>query len=420
MAAFILPQTVQENQYDARAFRTVIKSYTSGTLSETRHSYFTSDWRCVEERTGTSTTADRQFVWGVRYVDALVLRDRGVERFYALQDANWNVASIADASGGVQERYVFTPYGSPLFLSPSFGSRTSSSYDWETLYCGYRYRAGSGLYHVRNRFFHPSVGSWCQRDPSAYVNGMSLYAAYFVPSGIDPYGLDIIDGILENACNLQESESACAFGSSIGNSVQSMGQFYYSLGQYAWGNSEGGWETMCSANANSSLGQAQNIGPGTYRATALSLGVATAAAVAAGGVLAAQAAGAPTMQAGCRLTQHRCCGGRLPVPHFAWKAGNQGWLHARGIPGFMEAEAFPHAANLGYGGMWNSMSGIPILNSANATTFGGVQNCFWGTCTAWYNGGGLIPAIGIGVPSVGIGYFTCESLKEATIEESPF
>jgi hypothetical protein len=37
---------------------------------------------------------DRQFTCGLRYIDDLVLRDRGVERKYALQDPNWNVVAV--------------------------------------------------------------------------------------------------------------------------------------------------------------------------------------------------------------------------------------------------------------------------------------------------------------------------------------
>ena len=182
-------QTVQQNQYDARTFRTMILSYTGGVLSETRHSYFTSDWRCIEERT-TGTTAERQFVWGVRYIDDLVLRDRGLEQLYGLQDANWNVTSIIDKTGMVQERCAYSAYGTPIFLTSNFGARSASSFAWETLYCNYRFDSGLGLFLVRNRIYHPAIGNWCQRDPLGYVDGPNMYAASFVPGGTDPSGTD--------------------------------------------------------------------------------------------------------------------------------------------------------------------------------------------------------------------------------------
>ncbi len=189
-------QTVQENQYDGRKFRTVIKSYNSGTLTETRHAYFDDNWRCVEERVGTSTSTDRQFIWGSQYIDDLILRDRDTdangsldERLYATQDANWNVTAVSDATGAVKERYLYSGYGTPTFLTSSFGNRSISSYAWETLFCGYRYDSLSGMYLVRNRVYHPTLGTWIRRDPAGYIDDASLYSASFVPHTIDPFGL---------------------------------------------------------------------------------------------------------------------------------------------------------------------------------------------------------------------------------------
>ena len=74
-------------------------------------------------------------------------------------------------------------------LDSGFVSRMSSSYGWETTYCGYRWDAKIGLYAVRNRFYHPLLGRWLTRDPIGYADGMSLYSAYFVPNKVDPSGL---------------------------------------------------------------------------------------------------------------------------------------------------------------------------------------------------------------------------------------
>ncbi|MFN5196038.1 MAG: RHS repeat-associated core domain-containing protein, partial [Planctomyces sp.] len=107
--------TVSEYQYDGAKRRVVQKSYVSGTLNETRHLYYTepSKWQVVEERVGTSTSANRQFVWGLRYIDDLILRDRDTdgngtldERLYSLQDANWNVTGLVNTSGVIQQRFV--------------------------------------------------------------------------------------------------------------------------------------------------------------------------------------------------------------------------------------------------------------------------------------------------------------------------
>jgi hypothetical protein len=107
-------QPVQENAYDARRFRIVRDDYSDGTLSETRHFFYTSDWRAIEERSSTNpetAQSDRQFVWDQRYVDSLVLRDRSVsggvlnERLYPTQDMTWNVTGVCGIDGTVLHAY---------------------------------------------------------------------------------------------------------------------------------------------------------------------------------------------------------------------------------------------------------------------------------------------------------------------------
>ena len=73
------------------------------TSTQTRHYYFTNIWQDIEERVGTSTSMDKQYVWGIRYIDELVCRDDAVpERLYACQDAQFNITGIADTSGAAR------------------------------------------------------------------------------------------------------------------------------------------------------------------------------------------------------------------------------------------------------------------------------------------------------------------------------
>jgi YD repeat-containing protein len=146
--------TVVTYKYDGQNWRTttIIAS-----PAETREHYYSSVWQFLEERVGGSSSADRQFVWGLRYIDDLVLRDRGAERFYALQDPNWNVVALANTAG-IQERYAYTAYGTTKVLDSIFGNRTSSLVTWEIRYAGYRWDAASSLLHVRRRDLHSPLG----------------------------------------------------------------------------------------------------------------------------------------------------------------------------------------------------------------------------------------------------------------------
>jgi RHS repeat-associated protein len=156
-----------------------------------RHFYYSTGWRDLEERIGTAATADRQFVWGVRCIDDLVLRDYGSQRYFAAQDGSWNVTSIVDSTAVVRERYAYSPYGAPIFLTPTFVRESASICGWETLCCGYRYDVTSSLFSVRFRYYHPGIGCWTARDPLRSIRQTNLYAYVgSMPTRYcDPFGL---------------------------------------------------------------------------------------------------------------------------------------------------------------------------------------------------------------------------------------
>ena len=173
--------TVAQYQYDGRN-RTIVKlTYSGGTLSETRHFYFTNNWQDVEERVGASTSMDKQYVWGIRYIDELVCRDDAApRRLYACQDANFNVTSITNINGTVQERYLHDPYGNLTFLNGSWSVISSSAYSWSISFQGLMQDIVTGLIYARKRYLNSQLGFWLSRDPFPDLKRM---LSSFVPSG---------------------------------------------------------------------------------------------------------------------------------------------------------------------------------------------------------------------------------------------
>jgi RHS repeat-associated protein len=94
------------------------------------------------------------------------------------------------------EDYSYDAYGfvsvvfhAPSSVVPGPSSRVGNPYTFTA-------RAldpETGLYYFRARYYSPVPGRFISRDPLAYVDGMNLYAAYFVPNGTDPTGLWYID-----------------------------------------------------------------------------------------------------------------------------------------------------------------------------------------------------------------------------------
>jgi RHS repeat-associated protein len=166
--------------------------------------YYNNAWQTLEIRKDGLETSDayKQYVWSQRFIDAPVLRDRDTtgngtlnERLYYATDANMNVTALIDTAGAVQERASYDPYGKTYIWDANWNTRASSSYDNGHLYAGYRHDTESGLYHVRFRAYHPTLGRWVQRDPRGYVDGMSLYEyvmsnplRYSDPMGVEAKG----------------------------------------------------------------------------------------------------------------------------------------------------------------------------------------------------------------------------------------
>ncbi|MBS0205278.1 MAG: RHS repeat-associated core domain-containing protein [Planctomycetes bacterium] len=192
-------ELVQTNQYDARMFRTARLDFTAGAMAETRHLYYSFRWQSLEERIGTSpwtASPERQQVWGLRYIDDLVVRDRDTnsdasfdERLYGLQDANWNMVCLIDEAALPKERYLYSPFGQPVILSAAMSPLSGSLFDSCTLFTGQHFDPQTQMSLFRIRWLDTLTGQFLTRDPLRYVVGANMYSCTFAVNDVDPYGL---------------------------------------------------------------------------------------------------------------------------------------------------------------------------------------------------------------------------------------
>jgi hypothetical protein len=86
--------------------------------------------------------------------------------------------------------WIFSAYGSPVFMNGTGTVQSSSAIGFETLYAGYRFDGATPqMYYVRNRFLLAMIGTWNRRDPLGYVDGMGLTIPEVCLKGTDPFGL---------------------------------------------------------------------------------------------------------------------------------------------------------------------------------------------------------------------------------------
>jgi RHS repeat-associated protein len=124
----------------------------------------------------------------------------GGQRFYAHANHLYSVAALTNQSGVVVERYRYDTYGNRTVLAADgVTTRAVSSYNQQVGFTGRYLDKETGLWFFRARYYSGSLGRFIGRDPLGYVDGMGLYAAYFVPTKLDPKGLKTL-GDYSAAC----------------------------------------------------------------------------------------------------------------------------------------------------------------------------------------------------------------------------
>jgi RHS repeat-associated protein len=169
---------VQKNAYDG-----LTRRITKEASSVVTHTYWSDRWKPLEERTGSSTSAARSYLWGERpgHRDELILRDRDTdgngsldERLYATMDY-FNGTAILNTSGVVQERYAYSAFGIRRIMAPDFTARSTSSLAWEFGFQGQFRDNETGWSNYGYRFYVPELGRWINRDPIGEEGGANLY-----------------------------------------------------------------------------------------------------------------------------------------------------------------------------------------------------------------------------------------------------
>jgi RHS repeat-associated protein len=151
--------------YDALGRRDTIQNNSNFALDE----YFSSNWQVVEE--DQQGAVQNQFVWSSVYVDALLEQDSGSSRWYAQQDANWNVTAMVTSNGTVANRFVYDPYGKGTVYDTNWNLQGALSTTWVYYFEGGRYDAITGLYNFQHRDLSPTLGRWMQEDIVSSITG---------------------------------------------------------------------------------------------------------------------------------------------------------------------------------------------------------------------------------------------------------
>jgi RHS repeat-associated protein len=285
----------------------------------------------------------------------------GLNAFYH-SDGSGNVSVLQTIAQTVAARYLYDPYGRLLSRSGPLADANVR------LFSGKEYHASSGLFYYGLRWYDPNLQRFINRDPIGERGGINLYT--YVQNSpenyVDPFGLDLgdwydpksylnsgfVEGWTKGAQGIVNAFTGGLFDPQSGLFYNTFDKKWRDLGYQG---------TRC----DSAFRFGNNAGR-----------VAVGSLAAAGGVAAANAAGAPTMSVGWASPA-----GSI---HFFWSVTtSEGTvvLHSVGV------SSATGGIWAGYLGGSTALTDIPILfpGAAAATGVAG-YNCFTGACAALRRG----------------------------------
>ena len=168
--------------------------------------FYSRRWQLLVERDVSENENLKEYVWGIKYVDEVLersedsnsdgdTRDAVDESLFYVQDTNWNVQTLVNESGGVEERCLYDSYGAPTFHNSSWTTSSgTSSEDNRILFTGRLWNPDSSMYDYRSREYSPHLGRFAQADPigiwgDTFNNGNAYgYVGGDPLSRVDPSG----------------------------------------------------------------------------------------------------------------------------------------------------------------------------------------------------------------------------------------
>jgi RHS repeat-associated protein len=216
--------TLAEYQYDG-SNRRIVKLKPNGANWDRTDYYYTCTWQVLEERTAANVTKTTiatvpkfQWVWDLRHMDAVVLRDENKDgdgdcvdgtdqRLFYTQDGNFNTTALVNTAGTVVERYVYDAYGSVAVLSGTWTAQSPTLFNNEILFTGQRNDPETGLHYFKERYYSSALGRFVTRDPVNTI-GRADRTEFTASAWVDPRMQALVQGGMSMPSGLYELVSS--------------------------------------------------------------------------------------------------------------------------------------------------------------------------------------------------------------------
>ena len=153
-----------------------------------------------EYQLGTPAASPTEQYAYATYIDEPVIKDGtgglgapagGITYYHRNQQ--YSIIGLTNSAGNIAEHYAYDAYGRTTLLDSNLSVFAKSDYSNGFMFTGRRLDEETGDCFFRARYYDSDMGRFLRRDPLEYVDGRSLYRAYFVPTRLDPTGLNLID-----------------------------------------------------------------------------------------------------------------------------------------------------------------------------------------------------------------------------------
>jgi RHS repeat-associated protein len=111
-----------------------------------------------------------RYTHGPGGVDLPVMMERGGQTYFYHQDGQANVTHVTDSAGNPACSYSYDSFGRIVTTSTAAASCQGSSVANPFAFAGREYDSESGLYHMRARYYDPSLGRFLSADPLDVAN----------------------------------------------------------------------------------------------------------------------------------------------------------------------------------------------------------------------------------------------------------
>jgi RHS repeat-associated protein len=174
----------------------------------------------IEER-NAADVIQKNFMYGLNLDDLLSYKSGGVS-YYIFSNMQGSVQGTF-AENILSDRYDYSGYGETKYYDANFQT-VNGDFIYNVATFQGRYLLNTNLFDFRARCYQNRIGRFSQRDPVEFLDGLNLYAAYFIPNKTDPTGLYISKsfcdkyanssfGYYHNMYNKSFTENGCPFPS---------------------------------------------------------------------------------------------------------------------------------------------------------------------------------------------------------------